>query len=251
MQQHPGLYDVLEGLQSTFRRWGYRLKGSKADGDYWAKRHLDAKKRFKDDWSLERIDWLEGYKNSVTHTHRQFLVDRLREYAPLSVLEIGSNCGPNLMLLAEQLKDAEMVGIDINPAAVEQGNLWAKEKGISNLKFLLGDATCLSSFTAKKFDLVFADAVLLYLGPDAIENVAREMLRVAKKGVVLMEWHEESGGATKWGRLRKHWVRNYRLLFADLVGPEQVRISKLPDHLWEDRNWKRFGALIEVLNPSQ
>jgi hypothetical protein len=44
-----------------------------------------------------------------------------------------------------------------------------------------------------------------------------------------------------------HWARDYRMLFKEFVPKERIHITKLPDELWNDKNWQRWGAIIEVV----
>ncbi len=74
------------------------LLGTKVREKEWATRHLH--KGRGDDWGNENKDWIEGYWDSQTHPHRQFLTDRICAFSPISsILEIGCNSGPNLFCL--------------------------------------------------------------------------------------------------------------------------------------------------------
>ena len=113
-----------------------RVLGTRLKERYWAKRHL----RGGDDWGYGNDDWVRGYWDSRNHLHRSFLVERISKFFPSSILEIGCNCGPNLYLLAQKFPRAEIVGVDINPLAVQKGNEWFVREGISNVRLLVGKA---------------------------------------------------------------------------------------------------------------
>lgn len=227
--------------------------------------------------------WIESYWRSRNHPHRSFLVERICKFSPIyGILEIGCACGPNLYHIAKKFPDAEVRGIDINPMAVQKGNEWFKREGISNVKLEVGKAQQLEQFADKSFDVVFTDAVLIYISPDEIKQVIKEMLRIGRV-LVLNEWHtfnkwwplllntyyylklksEEyllsrqrfstlraralKPKAASLGLFVGHWVRDYKALFEEFVPKEKICITKLPKELWSDRGWQRWGAVIEVV----
>jgi ubiquinone/menaquinone biosynthesis C-methylase UbiE len=126
----------------------------------WANRHVYDEK------------WIESYWKSRNHPHRIFLAERIGRFSPIrSILEIGCASGPNLYNIAKKFPTAEVRGIDINPLAVQKGNEWFRQEGISNVKLEVGKAQELTQFADKSFDVVFTDAVLIYISPDEIEQV--------------------------------------------------------------------------------
>lgn len=63
------------------------------------------------------------------------------------------------------------------------------QEGISNVKLLEGKADTLGEFQDKSFDIVFTNALLIYIGPDEIREVVKEMIRITRKALILMELH--------------------------------------------------------------
>jgi len=222
----------------------------------WACRHL-----------YDGEEWIESYWKSRDHPHRSFLVDIICKFSPIhSILEVGCASGPNLYHIAKRFPDAEVRGVDINPMAVEKGNEWFRKEGISNVKLEVGKAQDLKIFGDKSFDVVFTDAVMIYVSPDEAEQVAREMLRIGR-AVVMCEWHlfnrwfalllngyyclRLRSEASKFrsaslGFFVGHWVRDYRALFEGFVQKKDIRVTKLPRELWNDKGWQRWGAIIAV-----
>ena len=98
------------------------IVGTKAREDEWAARHLHKGSDWKSvQGTGDEDEWVMSYWGSRDHSHRTFLVEKISAYRPVSsILEIGCNCGPNLYLLAQRFPDAEIVGIDINPRAVQK-----------------------------------------------------------------------------------------------------------------------------------
>lgn len=247
LKRWPRSYNFLKrgyfAFYSIYYKLGMRLLGTKLGEKYWATRHL----RKGDDWGNENNDWVRGYWDSRDHSHRSFLIDRICKFSPFSILEIGCNCGPNLYLLAKKFPDAEIMGIDINSMAVQKGNEWFTQEGISNVKLLVGKADNLRQFQNKSFDVVFSDAVLIYIGPDKIKKVIEEMLRVTRKALIFLEWHCFNSRSNPLGLFVGHWVRDYKTLFEEFVPKEKINITKLPKELWNDKGWQRWGAIIEVV----
>jgi len=222
----------------------------------WATRHL-----------LEGEEWVESYWRSRDHPHRSFLVEKICKYSPIrSVLEIGCASGPNLYNIARKFPDAEIRGIDINPVAVQKGNEWFRREGISNVRLEVGKAQELGRFANRSFDVVFTDAVLIYVPPKEIKEVAKEMLRIGRV-LVLCEWHlfnmwlalllngyccfRLKSEAFKFksaslGFFVGHWARDYRALFKKFIPRENICITKLPKELWGG-SWQKWGAIIEVV----
>jgi len=238
----PKSYNFMKRGFSAFRGLQRRLLGTKLEEKYWITRHL----RKGDDWGDGKNDWVRGYWDSRGHSHRSFLIERISEFFPASVLEIGCNCGPNLYLLAKRFSDVEIRGIDINSVAVQKGNEWFTQEGISNVKLLVGKADDLRQFQDKSFDIVFTDAVLIYIGPDKIKKVIAEMLRVTQKALILLEWHSFDSKSNPLGVYVGHWIRDYVTLLKEFISETKIKVIKMPEEFWPDKNWQRWGAVIEV-----
>lgn len=231
----------------------------------WATRHLYDE------------NWAEGYWKSRDDPHRRFLVEEISKHSPIkSVLEIGCASGPNLYLVAEKFPEADVRGIDISPVAVQKGNELFKQEDFSNVKLEVGKAQDLERFADKTFDVVFTDAVLIYISPDEIKHTIKEMLRVGRV-IILNEWHTFNKlhafllntfyclkgtliarqrfknvkcsliPKASLGLFVRHWARDYRTLFEEFVPKERIHVTKLPKGLWNDQKWQRWGAIIEVV----
>ncbi len=189
LRKWPFLYSLVVKIYGNLSLYliAEHIIGTRAREREWARRHL----RPGSDWNStahagEDNEWVLSYWDSRDHRHRPFLLEKVADFAPLSsVLEIGCNCGPNLYLIAKRFPDIEIQGIDINPMAVQRGNERFAQEGISNVKLSVGKADELRQFQDKGFDIVFTDAVLIYIGRDKIQRVIKEMVRVARKGLIL------------------------------------------------------------------
>jgi SAM-dependent methyltransferase len=103
--------------------------------------------------------------------HAEFFVPHLRP--GMHVLDVGCGPGSITLGLAELVAPGRVVGIDVQPAQVEQARTLAVTRGAANLHFEVADLYRLP-FADGVFDAVFAHGVLMHL---------REPVRA------LMEWH--------------------------------------------------------------
>jgi len=252
LKKSPAIYQLAEksysSLSLSLRRLKLGLLGTKVLEREWATRHL--RRNECDDWGNREGDWIKGYRDSRNHSHRAFLIEKISSFPPISsILEIGCNCGPNLYLLAKKFPDAEIRGIDINPMAVQKGNEQLAQE-YSNVKLLVGKADELGQFQDRRFDIVFTDAVLIYIGRDKIKKVIQEMLRVTCRALILMEWHcfgpqcKDPNGLGVYHQ--GLWKRDYVALLKQFVPAEQMCVTKLTEDMWPEKNWKELGAIVEV-----
>jgi len=109
-----------------------------------------------------------------------FLLPHLR--AGMTLLDCG--CGPGTITigLADAVAPGEVVGIDIETHQFSTAMEYTKKTGLSNIRFQTGDISDLQ-FADESFDIVFTNAVLMYLSNPA--SAVREIFRVLKPGGVL------------------------------------------------------------------
>lgn len=252
LKRYPALGHLIETAyyRLSYRRLKEYLLGTRFREMEWATRHL--RKGEVDDWGKGSTDWIRGYWNSQDHRHRPFIIEKAFSFSSVSsILEIGCNCGPNLFLLANKFPKANITGIDINPMAVQKGNEWLAQAGCSNVKLFVGKADELAHFQDKSFDVVFTDAVLIYIGPDRIKEVMKEMIRVARRALILVEWHcFEHERKDPYGLGTYHlgfWRRDYVALLKQFIRKERIHVVKIPEDVWTARGWKEFGAVVEAI----
>src|SRR6516162_7708127 len=99
--------------------------------------------------------WEKGDFTRIAETMRQSgeaVVQSLGITQGLKVLDLG--CGDGTTALPEARLGADVLGVDIAQNLVDAGNRRAREQGLANCKFLLGDATNLEGLKDQTFDLV-------------------------------------------------------------------------------------------------
>lgn len=187
-------------------------------------------------WSARQMDWKTCYLDTWEHPHRQMIVDALREFEFESVLEVGCASGPNLFRIAREFPGVRLSGTDVNADAIETAR-----------RYLAGDlrlgTLAQANFPARCADVVLTDMVLIYV--EQIEEMLAQIRRLARKRVVLCEFHSEHN----WERAALKWATGYRaydypaLLRAH--GFREIEISKIPRESWPGgRTQRRFGYLI-------
>jgi len=93
------------------------------------------------------------------------LVERLE--AGIDVLDVGCGAGRALNILAAGFPNSRFTGSDISETGLEMGRAEAAKRGLSNLKFEVGDATDLGY--SEEFDLITTfDAVHDQAAPDDV-----------------------------------------------------------------------------------
>lgn len=250
LEKIPKLYFYIITLHKKYHnnknKIKYHLFGTKMHEEYWTTRHLFQG----DDWGNKTNDFVKAYWDSKSHSHRSFLIQTISKFSPSSLLEIGCNCGPNLFLLAKKFPNAKIVGIDINPQVIQRGNELFAREGISNVELFCCKADDLSNFENKSFDIVFTDAVLLYIGPDKIEKVIKEITRISRQALIFLEWNYfDSGDEDPDGLGVYHhglWKRNYSALLKRFARNRKIRITKIDSNIWAQENWSNVGAIIEA-----
>jgi len=236
LRKFPSFYSVIQKAYYGWARFCERVCGTSFQEYRWKVRHL------------LKHEWAQGYINSVSHPHRAYWVEKVMPYAPVgSILEIGCNAGPNLSILARHFPDARLYGIDINKQAISQGKQWLEREYLSNVELSVGKADDLRHFKDKSVDIIFTDAILLYVGPDKIKRVLSEMQRVSRKAMIFLEFHETLPSMSR--SYDAHWIYDYEKLCRSYLPSVRCKLSKLPSDVWNDMLWHAYGYFVEISFP--
>jgi SAM-dependent methyltransferase len=133
--------------------------------------------------------WEKGDFTRIGATMRdsgEALVQRLGITKGMKVLDLG--CGDGTTAIPAAKLGAEVLGVDIANNLVEAGNRRAAEQGLTNIKFVEGDASNLANLPDAIFDLVVSIFGAMF-APKPFD-VAKEMVRVTKEGgrIVMGNW---------------------------------------------------------------
>ena len=133
--------------------------------------------------------WEKGDFTRIAATMRESgeaLVQKLGIGRGLRLLDLG--CGDGTTALPAARAGAEVLGVDIARNLVDAGNRRARELGLANCRFELGDATHLEPIADGEFDMVISIFGAMF-APRPFD-VAREMVRVTRAGgrIVMGNW---------------------------------------------------------------
>ena len=206
------------------------LKSKFEDVRYWSNRKSDDPRL---DWRNGGGSWIEEYVASSPHPHRDLILKTLKKNFPdfQSLLEVGCNAGPNLLRIREVHPTARLMGIDVNYDAVVKARETIPEIIVhcSSVEKLPPD------FEDNYFDLVLADAVLMYV--ENIDQALSEMSRVAKRGIIILDWFAEEECILDF-----HHARNYPKLLEGLGF--ETEIINLTEKDWPSEKWIKNGRLF-------
>ena len=213
-------------------------------------------------WSVEYCFQRFGrqrFQPALHGTERPtFLEAFCRHFPVTNALEIGAAYGQNFYHLARLIPQARFVGIELDPETVTAANAVLKQNKITNAVIEQGDAADLKRFPDHSFDVVYAIATLLYIDDQTISSVVREMLRLARKRIILLEpnlenpfhLHQDLGiKLPKYNFLGVYWARDYQVLFSQAAPQAKISATKLSRSLWPNEAWSDLGTIIEIELP--
>jgi len=133
--------------------------------------------------------WEKGDFTRIAATMRasgEALVGSLGITEGLDVLDLG--CGDGTTAIPEARLGANVLGVDIAENLVAAGNARARDLGLSNIRFQVGDASQLSELADDSFDLVVSIFGAMF-APRPLD-VAGEVVRVTRTGgrIVMGNW---------------------------------------------------------------
>ncbi|MCU0461059.1 MAG: class I SAM-dependent methyltransferase [Bacteroidales bacterium] len=99
-----------------------------------------------------------------------------------TVIDIA--CGPGTLSLAMAQKANHVTGIDLDEKLISYASGTAGKKGIWNVSFALHDASDLSVYHDKKFDIAVTSMAIHQFPEDLAVKVLREMKRIAGKVII-------------------------------------------------------------------
>jgi len=173
--------------------------------------------------------WEKGDFSRIAATMRasgEALVGSLGITEGLDVLDLG--CGDGTTAIPEARLGANVLGVDIAENLVAAGNARARDLGLSNIRFQLGDASKLSELADDSFDLVVSIFGAMFAPRPA--DVAREVVRVTRPG----------------GRIvMGNWIPNDPTLVAQILRISAAYSPPPPEGFVSPMTWGIDDAVIE------
>jgi len=143
--------------------------------------------RHKKFWKTRQIDWKESYW-TPEHPHRELIIKALKRIKFGSIIEIGCGAGANLGKIIQNFKGVAVGGIDINKDAIDTAlEIFGNNADVLEVSSM--DKIFLSD---QSTDIVLTDMALIYADPFKIDKVIKEIKRVARNAVILVEFHHKS-----------------------------------------------------------
>jgi SAM-dependent methyltransferase len=186
--------------------------------------------------NVERV--ARHYWDSIDAPHRFWVLEAVALLGGAErVLEVGCQSGPNLRALARTWPTMRLDGLEVNPWAIEAGRRYAAEEGFSGLHFHQGALPgALAAWPDRSVDIALSVYCLAYLNGDDIIDTVRDLLRVARKGIVLIEpmttSQDEAEELTTEGSQYVEWRHDYlgllHILATDLPAGHRLHAVVLP-----------------------
>jgi len=159
----------------------------------------------------------------------------LKPFNPVSVLEVGCNIGINLIsCLTFMFPPAVVAGVEPNRKA----RRIAEIVGMQAFK-VFEDIGQNLDFYDSYFDVVFSCGVLIHCDLRDAEQVAKEMLRVARKYVLFMEYFNKKDEEVEYRGVKGLlWKRNWPEYFRSWGFGKQVSCGFAgKDKGFDDVHW--------------
>jgi SAM-dependent methyltransferase len=152
-----------------------------------------------------------------THPDRLATIGRLFGVAPAPVekarvLELGCGDGANLIAMADALREAHFIGIDLASAPVQRGREVLKALNISNVELQVGDILqC--DLAGARFDYIIAHGLYSWV-PGAVRDRVLQICRdhLAPEGIAYISYNAYPGNHLRdlaRGMMQYH-ARNFR-----------------------------------------
>lgn len=179
----------------------------------------------------------------------RFVAENIAAMGAKRVLEFGCHAGRNLAAIRARLPDAELVGLDINAAAVAAG----RER--YGLDLRVGNERTLAEFADGAFDAVFTVSVLDHV--PQIERLCAELVRVAKRAALFLEVTLPIEGKVlqhfdhREGRVRESTAASYSWDVARFIQsqPRVWRLDVRPVYVQRDSLGPYYMWYRAYLNP--
>lgn len=122
-----------------------------------------------------------------------------------NVLDVA--CGPGaLSHMIAKIPGTRVTGIDLDPRMIKHAERKVRKKAANNARFLLMDATDLSRFSEKEFDVAIISLALHQFSPEAGLKVLKEMKRVAKSIIIVDYAFPIKAGFYRWFAWIIEWL---------------------------------------------
>jgi SAM-dependent methyltransferase len=189
--------------------WHKLLRRTLSDWPSWKRRFLYADPRAY--WTLRGGDdyFREQEGQQARSLRAEWLAERLADYRPASILEVGCGYGKLLRELARRV-DVPLVGVDFSPTQLDQARRFLGNE--CDVELLLSRGERLP-FADHSFDMVVTSAVILHNPPAIAERIRREVMRVTRRFAAHNE--ETNLSYNRYGYDTALWYRQQGVFLAE------------------------------------
>lgn len=199
---------LKEKHQLVKRCVSHPLKVTRADADDSQEESSEAEKarNYWENHEMTAHYFLEGKQSDVVVK----TIQQLMSTAEIkSVLEFGCNVGRNLHCIRNKIHSMDMLGIDINEAAINAGRLHFK------LPLRVGGEEALTEIPTNRYDIVFTVSVLDHI-PE-VKPVLKELLRICNQYFICIEpWNGKNMDAQRHAAREYSYFWDYSTIFKNM-----------------------------------
>jgi ubiquinone/menaquinone biosynthesis C-methylase UbiE len=199
------------------------------------------------DWSNRDYAIVQKAVSTLDLPHRKILLKYMKMMfnfdSPIDVLDVGGGVGSNVINCAGQFTNCSFQVLEIQKKAIEVGQAFANSKKMSNIQFTQADVR-FYNFQNDKYDLIFVDAVFLYLNDIESKLLLRNLIRSSKKYIIIVDFNFTNRFLRTTYRIRDGYIHNfYKSLSSESI--RKIKISKIEESGFTGR-WNHFGSIIEI-----
>lgn len=233
-QQLNLLYTITPYLPSTLTNILFRIFWNK----YW-----------KEERKKELLFAPDPPPEEIVNSERAIFIEQVfGKKKPERILEIGFGYGQNLGIIKELAPEITYVGIELDFERI-QGTKHHYSKGFfHNLELIQGDIRNIS-LKDNSFETVIVSAVLLYLSGKDVKQALKEIFRVTKNRIIILEQATE-----KLEELilpypdgeNKYYIRNYAKEISEICPGACSQKIEIPNKRWLSESWKDYAEVLIV-----
>lgn len=169
---------------------------------------------------------------------KKIISSKLKDINFKSIMEVGCQWGENLKVIKSDFPNKKVIGIDINKYVLAEAKNY-----LDGIELKCGDVKKLD-IPDKSVDVVFTEALFCMLNFNEVEIGLKELVRIAKKYIFLVELDIYNITDNKMGMVGLRTAADWVGLLNDLGIKATKR--KLTTKEWNVEPWKTYGYLISA-----
>ncbi len=181
-----------------------------------------------------------GHAFPQTHPDRLATIARLSGLSPAPVdrcrvLELGCGLGYNLIPMALQMPDSELVGVDLSKRQIEEGRMAAEAAGLTNIRLEHANIADVDESWGK-FDYVICHGVFSWVPAEVRDRILEISARsLASNGIAYVSYNTYPGWHMR--EMIRHMMRYHSEQFEEpqmRIGQSKALLKFMTDQLPRD-----------------